>query len=66
MGDPLTGLKFRLHGAEQEVWFRGEAVGGTVGEGVAGWGFRCCRGQRLKLAKFCVCKSWKTDSRFSQ
>ena len=53
-GEPLTGIEFCLRVAGQEVSFRGEAVGGTVREGVAGWGVRLCRGQRLKLAKFCL------------
>ena len=50
-GEPLIGFEFRLHVARQEVSFSGEAVGGTVRDGVAGWGVRRCRGQRLKLAK---------------
>ena len=45
-------LKICLHGAEQRVWFEGEAVGGTCKEGVVGWGCSKCRSQRLKLAKF--------------
>src|SRR5437588_6606338 len=36
-GEPLDGSSNRLHEAEQKVSFKGEAVGGTVGKGVAGW-----------------------------
>ena len=32
-----------LYEAEQKVSFKGETVGGTVREGVAGWGFSSCR-----------------------
>ena len=42
-GEPLDGSSNRLHGAEQKVSFKGKAVGGTFGEGVAGWGFSSCR-----------------------
>lgn len=47
----MNGFKIRSHRAEQEVSFRGEAVGGTVGEGVVGWGVRPCRSQRANLQK---------------
>ena len=65
-GEPLAGIGFRLHVAGQKGSFRGEAVGGTVREGVAGWEVRLCRGQRLKLAKFVFVKSLKIVSRFSK
>ena len=42
-GEPVDGFRIRLHEAEQKVLFKGEAVGGTVREGVAGWGFSGCR-----------------------
>ena len=42
-GEPLDGSSNRFHGAEQKVSFKEEAVGGPVGEGVAGWGFSSCR-----------------------
>ena len=51
-GEWIKILKIRLHGAEQGVWFEGEAAGGTCKKAVVGWGCSKCRGQRLKLAKF--------------
>ena len=38
----VGGFGIHLHEAEQEVLFKGEFVGETIREGVAGWGFSSC------------------------
>ena len=39
----MDGSLDRLHEAEQKVSFKGEALGVTISEGVAGWEFSSCR-----------------------
>ena len=63
---PVVQSKICLRRAEQEVLFRGEAVGGTVREGVVGWGVRGCSLQRLKLQKFGRRNPEIIDSRLSR
>src|SRR5437588_744649 len=63
--EPLDEFSNRLHRAEQKVSFKGGAIGGTVGVGVAGWGFSSCRATGAKRYKLVKAKSEKIGSRLS-